>query len=293
MKRLFVTGASGFLGGHIIYLARRNFEIFATFFNHPPKRKSGHWIQLDLTRHAEVREYLDIIQPHVIIHAAAVSSLDLCEENPLLAEAINIQTTMNLASYAFQNNTRLIYISSDMVFDGGKGLYEETDHVAPISVYGATKATSEDLVRQHSKNWVIARSALIYGRSRLGGSSFSEWMETRMRQNQKVPLFKDQYRSPILVDNLAEALIDLARNDFIGTLHLGGANRIDRFSFGQQFCRYGRYDEKLLESTSMYDLHQRAPRPADVSLSVCKAQSVLKNRLLSTEEGLERMFNAR
>ncbi len=290
MKRLFLTGASGFLGGHIYALARKRWDVFATFLHHPPKKLPDQWIALDLTWHATVREYLEDIQPDVIIHAAAISNLDLCEENPFLAEAVNVQTTNNLASWAAAHRIRMIYISSDMVFDGTGSYYTETDPVSPISVYGKCKASAENIVRSKCRKWVVARAALIYGRPKIGGTSFSEWLEGRLRNGKRIPLYYDQFRTPILVENLAEAILELAENDFIGTVHLGGANRVDRLTFGQQLCEIGGYDPSLLDPTSVADAQPRAPRPVDISLSIRRAQSVLRTKLLSTEEGLKRMF---
>ncbi|NOY61208.1 MAG: sugar nucleotide-binding protein [Calditrichaeota bacterium] len=151
---------------------------------------------------------------------------------------------------------------------------------------------TENSVHLLCKNHVIARAALIYGRSRGGGSSFSNWMEMRLRKNQTVPLYTDQFRTPIYAGNLAEMLLELAHSDFIGTLHLGGANRIDRYNFGLQLCSLGGYNPGLLQPTSMYDFQPLAPRPADVSFSIDKAKSVLTTKMLSTEEGLLRMFES-
>lgn len=233
---------------------------------------------------------IDDFCPDIILHTAANSNLDSCEQNPHAAERINVAATECLAQAAEARGARFIFISSDMVFDGETGFYSENDPVAPLAVYGKNKADAEKKVQYICRNYVIARAALIYGRPKGGGSSFSNWIEQRLTKNQAVPLYTDQFRTPIYVENLAEALLELAQSDFIGTLHLGGANRIDRYNFGLQLCSLGGYDACLLRPTSMHDFQPPARRPADVSLSIAKAKSVLTTKILDTREGLSHMF---
>lgn len=264
--------------------------MLATFYHHPPKYKGPNWCELDLTAFQAVQKCLDAFRPDVIIHAAANSDLDECEKNPQAAEKINVVATKFLAQTAEAFGVRFIFVSSDMVFDGKTGFYSENDPVSPLAVYGKNKIDAEKSVHLSCKNHVIARTALIYGRPLGGGSSFSNWMEMRLRKNQTVPLYTDQFRTPIYVENLAEMLLELAQSDFVGTLHLGGANRIDRYNFGLQLCSLGGYNSRLLQKTSMHDFQPLAPRPADVSFSIDKAKSVLTTKMLSTEGGLLRMF---
>ncbi len=262
----------------------------AIFFNHPPKNGGQDWCALDLTEFNAVQECLDEFQPDVIIHTAANSNLDDCEKNPSAVEKINVTATEYLAQAAEARGMRFIFVSSDMVFDGKSGFYKEEHPVSPLAVYGKNKTEAENKIRLCCKNFVIARAALIYGRSRGGGFSFSSWIEKRLAKSDTVPLYTDQFRTPVYVENLAEALLELARSDFIGTLHLGGANRIDRYNFGMQLCALGGYDARLLRPTSMHDVQPLAARPVDVSFSIDKAKSVLMTKMLSTEEGLLRMF---
>jgi len=266
--------------------------VLATFYHHPPKYKGPNWCKLDLTAFQAVQKCLDEFRPDVIIHAAANSNLDECEKNPQDAEKINVAATEFLAQAAEALGARFIFVSSDMVFDGKTGFYSESDPVSPLAVYGKNKTDAEKSVQHSCKNHVIARAALIYGRSLGGGSSFSNWMEMRLRKNQTVPLFIDQFRTPIYAGNLAEMLLELAHLDFIGTLHIGGANRIDRYNFGLQLCSLGGYNSSLLQPTSMHDFQPLAQRPADVSFSIDKAKSVLTTKILRTEEGLLRMFES-
>ena len=289
MKKIFITGASGFLGGHLYQLAKNNWQVYGSYYQNSPERVPDSWVQMDLKNPSHVKSFLKEIQPQVIIHTAAISNLDVCEEHPDLSENINVRATENLAEYAADLGIRLVYTSSDMVFNGTGRFYKEIDTALPLAVYGQHKKRSEEIVQSKCNSWVNARVALIYGRPLTGGSSFSQWMEHRLKNGEKVTLFQDQYRTPILVNNLAETLLELAESDYCGTLHLGGSNRIDRFSFGQQLCRICGYDEKLLKATSMYDIQPKAPRPTDVSLDISKAQSFLSTKLLSTAEGLQRM----
>lgn len=288
MKKLLITGASGFLGGHIFSQADKRFQCLGTINNFTGPGPFAKWAAIDLTTFHHVFKLIAEFQPDIIIHAAANSNLDDCEHNPENAQAVNVLATAHLVSAARQVNARFIYVSTDMVFDGSGSLYDETDATNPLSIYGQTKLQAEDIVRR-LKNSVIVRSALIYGRPKFSGSSFSMWMEYRLRHHQHVPLYVDQFRSPILVDNLAELLLELCTSDFTGLLHAGGANRIDRFTFGQQMCRILGYDASLLQPTHMDDHTPRAPRPRDVSLNVDKAISILQTTLLSTEAGLRQL----
>ncbi len=232
---------------------------------------------------------LEKFQPDVIIHAAANSNLDQCELNPEMARRVNVESTRMIHKAALELNSRLIFVSSDMVFDGRQGNYRETDPVAPISVYGRTKVDSEQILQKSEGNYVIARAALIYGRSIIGGSSFSMWIENRLHMNQNTPLFVDQYRTPVLVNNLAAALLELAENNYTGIIHLGGENRINRLTFGKQLCAVCNYDEGLLLTVSMHENKTAAPRPVDVSLHTGLARSVLREPLMNTVDGLRLM----
>jgi len=289
MKKIFVTGASGFLGGHIYFLARERWHVLAGYYNNPPAQLTEEWTRLDLTDQQKVHDTMVAFRPDVIIHAAANSNLDSCERDQNMTYAVNVESTRYLNEAAVLLGSRLIFVSSDMVFDGEKGNYRETDPVFPISIYGQSKVMSEDILIGGGVNAVIARAALIYGRPVTGGSSFLVWLENQLKAGSTVSLYDDQFRTPILVNNLAEALLELAENDFTGIIHLGGTNRIDRLTFGRQLCAAAGYNAGLLHAGSMFTSKPIAPRPADVSLNTDKAASVLHTRMLSTDEGLRRM----
>ena len=288
MKKLLITGASGFLGGHIFSRAHSVFQCLGTYNTYPTGNDIPNWRNIDLCNFFDVFELLSEFQPEIIIHAAANSNLDECEKNPQKAQGANVEATAHLVSISKQFNARFIHVSTDMVFDGAGSLYQEDDETKPISVYGLTKLQAESAVQQ-IENAVIVRSALIYGRPAISGSCFSMWVESRLNAGKSVPLYVDQYRSPILVDNLAEILLELCESDFTGILHAGGSNRIDRFTFGKQMCDRVGFDPDLLDPVFMDDHAHTAARPRDVSLNINKAMSILKTRLLSTEEGLDRM----
>lgn len=293
MKRIFITGGSGFVGGHLLNQAVGKWQVSTNYFQHSINLPGYDWVQLDLRQHDEVVQVLKHVQPDVVIHQAALSNLDLCEQRRDEAQATNVEATAFLADWCQRTCTRLIFLSSDMVYDGEKGNYCETDPVRPLGVYAMTKVQGENEVRKYCRNHVVIRTALVYGKPIGGGGSFTEWMERRLRQGIEVPLYTDQYRTPILVNNLAEVLLELAGGDFRGTLNVGGPDKTDRFNFGQKYCRFGGFDETLLRPIVMRDGPPlSAPRPRDLSFDISKAKSVLKTGLLGIDEGLKVLFQA-
>jgi len=284
---MLITGASGLLGGHLFAQADSKFQCLGIFHSFPHTHNIPNWTRLDLSNFFEVFQVLTDFQPDIIIHAAANSNLDDCEKNPAAAQAANVEATANLVSAAGQVGARFVHISTDMVFDGAGSLYSETDATNPLSVYGRTKLQSENIALRYD-NSVVVRSALIYGRRKFGGSSFSMWMENNLRRGRQTPLYNDQFRSPILVDNLAQLVLELCQSDVTGILHVGG-NRIDRFTFGRQLCDVLGYDAALLQPCSMMQQTHIAPRPRDVSLNSDKVRQACATPILTTEQGLAKM----
>ncbi len=290
MQSILITGASGFLGGHLVERLSTTEAVTAQYRNRRYADRFPNGTCLDLTRIDELQTRLDSLQPDVIVHTAAMSNLDRCEKEPDQARRINVLVPKVLAETAHNNGIRFIHLSSDMVFDGQKGGYREGDPVAPLSVYGRTKVEAEDVVLDACDHALVVRTALIYGRPALGGQSFSTWIEGRLQNHQTVPLYPDQFRSPIWVETLADLLIELIDRTVYGILHVGSSNRIDRYTFGQQLCRAGRYDSSLLRAVSMYARPATAPRPQDVSLNTDLAACLLSTPLPDTETALDRMM---
>jgi dTDP-4-dehydrorhamnose reductase len=291
MHPILITGASGFLGCYLCRTSPTKQSTTALFEHHAIPSLPIYSESLDLCDGPRLLNFIKGLKPELIIHAAANSNLDDCEKRPDEARRLNVESTRLLAEFAGREHIRLIFVSSDMVFDGQRGMYREDDTVRPISFYGQTKVEAENMVRDLCPDHVIVRTALIYGRPQYGGTSFSHWLENRLRQGVASPLFYDQFRTPIWVHDLAEAIWHLANSPFVGTIHLAGDNRIDRYQFGLELCRLTGYDSSLLQRVSMNDVASPAPRPVDVSLATDLARTVLHRRLLNTVEGLAKMVS--
>jgi dTDP-4-dehydrorhamnose reductase len=250
------------------------------------------WIELDLTDKKRMEAAFKKIRPDAVIHAAAMSRIDWCEKNRREALAVNAESSAFLAALCRDSGSRMVFVSSDMVFDGKTGRYGESDPVHPMNYYGETKCLAETEVGRNCPDFVCARAALIYGAPAFGGTSFTHQMTLNLHSEREVSLFTDQYRSPISAVNLAQALLELVGMSFTGVLHLGGSERIGRYEFGLILAELNGYPKSLLKPVRMDDLPSAASRPKDVSLNVSKAAGLLKTKLLNCREGLKSVRNA-
>jgi dTDP-4-dehydrorhamnose reductase len=287
MKRLLITGGSGFVGGHVMSQAKGKWDVFASYHTHPFTYTGVTPLPLNLGEERSIEAVVERIQPEVIIHTAVHGDIDICERHPEKAFHINATSTEIIAELCARMDCRLIYVSTDMVFDGEKGDYSETDDARPINVYGKTKLAAEKFVKSVCPNHVIARSALIYGPPVTGSNSFSERMINVLKSGGMMKLFTDQYRTPILVQNLAQALLELSELSFTGTIHLGGADRIDRFLFGKRLVDIKRLPADKITPAKMSDVRLDGPRPRDLSLNTRKAKGLIQTKLLGYYEGLK------
>jgi len=293
MKKIIVTGSSGFVGGVTASLASQDFEVTGTFFSQPFSIPGVQSVKLNILNSSDVKDLISTIKPDAIIHCAAWANLDACEENPLMAENVNVHAVENIAEAARNIGCKVVFTSSDMVYSGEAGNYRETDPAEPINFYGNTKKRAENILSDLLPDLsVSARVALVYGRPVTNAESFSEKIIISLKQGQEVRLFRDQFRTPVHVKDLAKSLIELAQNDFSGIINIGGSRRIDRYSFGLKLARILNLDKNLILSVLMKDASMQAPRPVDTSLDISLAGTVIKANPEDVDSGLEQAYGA-
>ncbi|MFZ5517599.1 MAG: SDR family oxidoreductase [Candidatus Zhuqueibacterota bacterium] len=292
MKKLLITGGSGFVGTFVTELAAPGYEVYSLYSQHVPGHRKATLIQVNFTNPDQLHQVLARVRPDIILHTAAISKPDACEADRDRTVQVNIQATVSLADWARANGARMIFTSSDLVFDGRRGHYSEDDATNPISFYGETKARAEQLLSAMDFNCALVRLALVYGIGQLHQENFFHQMVNQLRAGKSVNLFYDQFRTPISGITLAEALLELAESDFTGILHVGGSERISRWDFGLKACAILNLPTDTLQRTSMFDFPSAASRPQDVSMNTTLAQRVLRTKLLDCTEGLQRVKSA-
>ncbi len=288
-KRILITGASGFLGSHLMYQLDPG-EVIGTYGSNAPGDARYEYLQLDLNHADEIEAVVKEVQPEIIIHAAAKSNLDWCEKHPSESWKINTSAAIKLAEVSKRCRCRYLFVSSDMVFDGTQGDYSEEDETRPISLYGKEKVAAEQGILQVHPAALIARVSLIYGIPVAPGRgySFLNWILDRLNRHQEVPLFYDQYRTPVEVQDCARALLQLAQSDYSGIVHVAGKEKVDRFTFGSYVADLFGYDKTLLKRKSLKDNRSLAPRPADLSLKTDLLHRLLGGSLSDCRQGLQK-----
>ena len=292
--RILVTGASGFLGSHIMHLSDPAEAIGVFHANRPPDDGYAYQ-QADLADNRSLDKLFASVRPDIVIHAAAQSNLDWCEQQPDLAWQINAEAPAKLAKLCAETGCKFLHVSSDMVFDGEKGEYTENEPTNPIGLYGKAKAAAEQGVLSENPDAIIARAALIYGLPVAPGrgSSFLTWVLDRLENNAPVPLYYDQFRTPVEVGELAETLLQLAQSTFKGTIHVAGQEKVDRLTFGKYVCQATGHDEKLLKKTTLSEDKNIARRPRDLSLRTDLLQRIISVRLSDCRSSLHRILQKR
>ena len=266
MPRIIVTGAAGLIGQYLIKNAGRwapGWEVYG------PGRA-----ELDLTDHAAVERTWRRFKPWAVIHCAALSRTNDCEQDPQRARRINVDATAHLA--ALSQDIPFLFLSSGEVFDGRRGWYREGDEPNPLNVYGHTKLEAEQRV-MHNPRHSVVRIVLTAGTSgtlQRGNQSFVGEMCRVARSGKRMTLYGDEFRCPLPAGAIARAIWELLARDVPGLYHLGGRERLSRWEIGQALLSwYPELQGRLIEGSS--GAHMGAPRPADLSLNCDKIQSLL------------------
>jgi len=285
-RKILVTGSSGLLGSKIIEQARRLYEVIPTYRTRTTFPNS---VKMDITQESDVRQVFSHLKPTIVIHTAAETNVDKCEVSKEHAWSVNAKGTENIADMSRMVSAKIIYVSTDYVFDGEKGLYTEEDDPNPINYYGLTKLEGEKYIVDTCEDYVIVRTSVLYG-WHPSKSNFVKWVITSLEDNRRINVVNDHYNSPTLADNLAETVLEIIEKDLKGLYHTAGSERIDRFEFAVEVARNFFLDSSLIQPAKMDDLKVWvAKRPRDSSLCIDKIQKSIRTKLLSVNDALRRM----
>lgn len=284
--KILIDGAGGLLGKKCAEIGQKYFDIIGTYHHNPPK-KNYKTYQLDITKKEDVNKLIKKINPDAIIHAAALTNVDECEKNQKKARKINFEGTKYMAKAAEEINSKFIYVSTDYVFDGKKGLYKEDDETNPINYYGRSKLLGEKAVKNICSNYAIARTSVLYGWNP-DKPNFVTWVMGELKNKKQIKIINDNYNTPTLVDNLAEMIYGLIKEDKKGIYHTSGSERINRYDFTLKIADVFDLDKNLINPITSDKMNWVAERPKDSSLNTKKISKIIKP--LNIKEGLEKMW---
>jgi dTDP-4-dehydrorhamnose reductase len=273
--RILITGASGQLGAYLIEsLGRTDHEILAASGSEIGQRSGVPLRPIDLTDPRSLNSLLEDWQPDAILHAAALSATEAVRLDPERAKAINIDATSQMADWASRHSRRLVFTSTDLVFDGNRPWNREADPAQPLLAYGRTKLAAEASVLGCSGG-IVARICLLYGPSKCGRPSFFDRAIEAIRQGQPQSFFEDEFRTPLDLSTAAKILIRLVESDLAGLYHVAGLERVSRFELMRRSVEALGLDVSLVRANRRADVSLPEPRPSDVSLETTKLAEAL------------------
>lgn len=286
--RILVTGASGRLGSYLLaQMALGAHDVIGSGRRQPPTWTSGQFQPVDLADPAGALRALSRIDPDVVIHLTAISSAEEVRRDPAGAWKINVEGTRLLSDWAAKNTRRLVFASTDLVFDGTRSWYREDDPPNAILEYGRTKRAAEIEVGASRLNLTV-RIGLLYGKAPAGKEGFFDRAVSSLRAGVPAEFFADEYRTPLDYATAATALGKLADSTVSGVIHLAGPERLSRFELMSRAAAALGIDTDLVRPTSLSRAPLAEPRPADVSLDTTRLRKELPDlKIPAVETALE------
>ncbi len=271
IKKLLLTGASGFLGWNLCRRAAGTHRVYGLFHAHPIEIPGVSAIGADIADFAGIARIFREVRPDAVIHAAAISDPNFCQENPEKSRKINLDASANIAGLCSDLGASCVFTSTDLVFDGLNAPYREEDPVGPVSVYGEHKALAERAMMERCERVAVCRMPLMFGDPGPVARSFIQPMVRAMRQEIELQLFSDEYRTPASGKAAAEGILSVPAKGLEGIIHLGGPERISRYEFGLLLAGVLGVPNPKVRACLRREVAPAAPRPRDVSLDSTKA----------------------
>lgn len=289
--KILITGGSGLLGQYLNINLSREHSILTVYNNSTGNCTEYNCIKSDLFNTDYLSEVMKSFRPDLLIHTAAVSRPEDCDKLPFdYVININYNLTKYLTDYCNELKCRLIFTSTDLVYDGDSDtIHRENSIPKPVSLYAQTKLDSENYIIENSNDYIVLRTSLLYGIGLNDSTCNFHNMINSFKIGEKVRLFYDQFRTPLSLHNAAEMISEIAKSDIKNvTMNFGGSERVSRSDIGEMVCKKFNFDIDLIEKTSLKDSVIKN-KVIDVSMNTEMLRS-LGLRQISIEESLEKIL---
>jgi dTDP-4-dehydrorhamnose reductase len=296
--KILVTGANGLLGQHLIrqLVEEGKFNIYATGKG-PSRLPFGltngvTYHQADLTDFKKAQALIEKLSPHIIIHAAAMTQPNDCAANKTACWKMNVGATRALLKGAQKAKSYFIYVSTDFVFDGEEGPYDEHASPNPINDYGESKLLAEEMVEMSGLHWAIVRTVLVYGGKVPGGRpNFVQWVKDKLLAGETLNVVDDQLRTPTYVEDLAKGIILVVMKHAKGVFHISGKDICTPYQLAGMIARLMGKDESLIKRVTADTFKEPARRPPKTGFVITKAVKELGFVPVKLEEGLKQVLS--
>ena len=291
--KILITGSNGLLGQKLTDLLApmQGVELIATGKGKDRYPHSQHhytYCTMDITNEAEVMEVITQQQPDAIINSAAMTNVDQCEDEKEACWNLNVHAVENLVKAAETNNTFLLHLSTDFIFDGEDGPYAEEAIANPVSYYGESKLAAEKLLQESNIDWAIARTVLVYGIAHdMSRSNIILWVKGSLENKKHIRVVNDQWRTPTLAEDLAKGCYLIASQQAKGVFHLSGKDFLNPYQMAMMTADFFSLDASLIEEVDASVFSQKAKRPPKTGFVIEKARKELGYEPVSFQEGIE------
>lgn len=289
-KKILITGSNGLLGQKLIETLKNQHEVLATSIGDCIISDTTGFLyqSLDITERNSISNTFENFNPDVVINTAAMTDVDGCEEKKELCDKVNVAAVAYLRDECEKYKAHLIHISTDFIFDGEDGPYSETDEPNPLSYYGLSKLKSEQLLYDSTINWTILRTIILYGTAEnLQRNNIVLWGRKALKEGKPINIIDDQFRSPTLAEDLAEACVLAIEKQATGIFNASGKDFMSIFEMIERMADFYNCDKSNINRISSETLNQKAKRPPKTGFILTKSNEELGYEPHSFEEGLK------
>jgi len=291
MKKILITGANGLLGQKLVYLLAQQSTVHTIATSRGEARfaipENTTYQTLDTTDREAVLTCINTHKPHAVIHTAAMTQVDDCETQQAECWLQNVEAVRYLAQACEANQTFLVHLSTDFIFDGKEGPYTEIATPNPLSYYGESKWEAEKILQNLATPYAIVRTVLVYGIIPAGSrSNIVLWVKKSLEDKKPIKVVDDQWRTPTLAEDLAMGCWLIAEQEAQGIFNISGKDFLTPYDMAIATADYFGLDKSFITRTDASGFTQPAARPPRTGFIIDKAKNVLGYAPHSFAEGI-------